>query len=144
MATTNEQTWLGAGTVISTTGDKATFTPATPVRVLRVGVIGTATYTHGSGAIIKVDKNLSNGAGAYTRGDGDGGVLTVPAAFVNGKMVYTNVPPYELDPGDQLIFEVTQASTAGSVAYTVEYEKMGFQKGYMLPAKNHLRNTIKV
>lgn len=144
MATTNFQSWESGVVAIDALADAATFTPAGPVRVVRIGVTGTTAYTHGSGAIIKADKNLSNGNGTYTRGDGDGGTLTVDSTFAAGKVNYAEPSPYELNPGDQLIFQVTQAASAGDGVVWVEYEHLPFQSGSSDPANDHLNNALKV
>lgn len=144
MATTNFQSWESAVVAIDAAADAATFTPSGPVRVVRIGVTGTTAYTHGSGAIIKADKNMSDGDGTYTRGDGDGGIITVDSSFNAGLVNYHEPAPYELNPGDQLIFQVTQAATAGDGVVWVEYEHLPFQSGSKDPASDHLNNALKV
>lgn len=145
MATTNFQSWESAEVAIDSTGDKATFTPSAPVRVVRIGVTGTTSYTHGSGAVIAADKNISDGDGTYTRGDADGGELTVDSGFDAGLVNY-NEPSagYVLDPGDQLIFQVTQAASAGDGVVWVEYERLAFQSGSSDPTEDHLANATEV
>jgi len=115
---------------IDLVGDKFTWTPATPVEIIRVGVTGTTAYTHGSGAVIAMDINASDGAGTYDRGDGDGGVITVDASFDAGLVNYYDMTSrVRLKPGDQLIAQVTQAATAGDGVVWVEYRKLPFQHG---------------
>lgn len=139
------RTYESAVVAIDGTGDVATFTPATPVDVVRVGVTGTTAYTHGSGAIIKADVNASDGDGTYTRGDGDGGTITVDSGFAAGLCNYVDLSsPVQLDPGDQLIFQVTQAAGAGDGVVWCEYQKRPFQSGSSAAASNRLVNATDV
>lgn len=130
---------------IDAVGDKFTWTPATPVRIIRVGITGTTAYTHGSGAIIALDKNASDGDGTYTRGDGDIGTIAVAASFGPGLVNYIEpASRLEMVPGDQLIFQVTQAATAGDGVVWVEYQKLPFQSGFGAPTEDWLRNATEV
>lgn len=130
---------------IDSTGDKFTWTPATPVRIIRAGVTGTSSYTHGSGAVIALDKNASDGDGSYTRGDADIGEITVNSGFDQGLVNYIKPDErLEMVPGDQLIIEVTQAANAGDGVVWVEYQKLPFQSGYGDPDKDLLRNATEV
>lgn len=130
---------------IDSTGDKWTWTPGAPVEIIRVGVTGTTAYTHGSGAIIAMDINASDGAGTYSRGDGDGGTLTVAATFNAGLVNYHEMTSrVRLKPGDQLIAQVTQAATAGDGVVWVEYRKLPFVSGSAVTADNLLSNATEV
>lgn len=130
---------------IDATADVFTWTPATPVEIIRIGVTGTTAYTHGSGAIIAADINASDGDGTYTRGDGDGGTLTVAAGFNAGLVNYHDMTSrVRLKPGDQLIFQVTQAATAGDGVVWVEYRKLPFQSGSNVPADDMLEYATEV
>jgi len=130
---------------IDATGDQFTWTPATPVELIRVGVTGTTTYDSTTGAIIALDINASDGDGTYTRGDGDGGVITVDASFGPGLVNYLDmVSRVRLKPGDQLIAQVTQASTAGDGVVWIEYRKLPFQSGSSAAADDLLVNATEV
>ncbi len=130
---------------IDSTGDKFTWTPATPVELIRIGVTGTTAYTHGSGAVIAADINASDGEGTYDRGAGDGGTLTVDSGFDAGLVNYHDMDArVRLKPGDQLVFEVTQAATAGDGVVWVEYRKLPFQSGSDAPEHDLLVNATEV
>lgn len=130
---------------IDSTGDKFTWTPATPVELIRVGVTGTTAYTHGSGAVIAMDINASDGEGTYSRGDGDGGTITVDSGFDAGLVNYHDMDArVRLKPGDQLIAQVTQAATAGDGVVWVEYRKLPFQSGYGPAADDLLAHATEV
>lgn len=139
------QTFESAVVAIDGPGDVATFTPAAPVDVVRIGLTGTTAYTHGSGAVVKADVNASDGDGTYTRGDGDGGVITADSTFAAGLVNYTDLSsPVHLDPGDQLIFQVTQAASAGDGVVWVEYQKRPFVAGSGAAAYDRLANATDV
>lgn len=130
---------------LDATADVFTWTPATPVEIVRIGVTGTTAYTHGSGAIVKADINSSDGDGTYTRGDGDGGTLTVDSGFDAGLVNYQDATSrVRLKPGDQLIMQVTQAASAGDGVVWVEYRKLPFQSGYGSAADDLLANATEV
>lgn len=133
---------------IGATGDNLfVWTPATPVEIIRIGLIGSAAeaYTHGSGAIVKADINSSDGDGTYTRGDGDGGTITVASTFDIGLVNYHEMTSrVRLRPGDQLIFQCTQAATAGAAFGFVEYRKLPFQSGSSEAANDLLVNATEV
>lgn len=134
-----------AEVAIDSTGDKATYTPGAPVDIVRVGIVGTTSYTHGSGAIVKVDKNASDGDGTYTRGDGDVAEVTVDSGFNAGLVNYVDLDePVELDPGDQAIVQVTQAASAGDGVVFMEYRKRPFVSGSPAADEDRLVNATDV
>ncbi len=49
--------------------------------------------------------------------------LLIPAATVAGTIVYQDIDPVNLDPGDEIVSEVTVAATSGSAHYMHEVEE---------------------
>lgn len=141
------QTVMSGSVDIGATADVFTWRPATPVEIIRIGVLGSAdeAYTHGSGAIIAADVNSSDGDGTFTRGDGDGGTITVDSSFDEGLVNYHDLDSrVRLRPGDGLIFQVTQAADAGEAYIFVEYRKLPFQSGSSDPDEDMLANATEV
>ena len=138
----NRATEVSAQLSMTSLGDKMTFMQAVPVNIVRWGVIANALIDVGAGFTIKGDFRPTAGSDTG-RGDGDAGDITVTADIAQGKGVYTEevatpaataVPTkFKLDPGEQVVFEVTDAAdTAGTGMIFVEYELEGFSGG--LPA----------
>ncbi len=123
-------------------GDKLVFMQAVPVNIVRWGVIADALIDVGAGFTLKADFRPTAGSDA-SRGDGNAGDITVTADIAQGKGAYTEevaTPAvtavgvkFKLDPGEQIVFQVTDAAdTAGTGMIFVEYELEGFSGG--LPA----------
>lgn len=138
---------------IATTGDKATFTPAMPVNVVRWGVIATVAFT--GAPVLTLDKRVTAGSdtgrvnGATASGvDTAGGSLT-PGTLAAGKGAYREVNqvpgPFKLAPGEEAVFEVTTAAGAGTAFFYVEYELEGFtgDAGLTLAQGNRIANMTK-
>lgn len=107
--------------VLSATGDHTQiFAPGMRVKVHAVGVT-LSVATTGASAIVKFDRTIG-----ATRGDGDGGVVTVPNLAVNQSVVDTtsSIFPYVLNAGSFITPEVTTASGAGSGFYYIIYEPL--------------------
>ena len=118
---------------IDSTGDKYTYTVVTPMLLIRTGVVGTTTYDGSTDAVIAADINSSDGDGTFTRGDGDAGVIDLSddADFANGMMAYNDLTSRTVvKPGDQIIFQVTTAASAGDGVVFIEYQKLPMQTGY--------------
>lgn len=144
---------LVAGVSIATTGDKASFAPSQPVNVVRWGCIATVAIT--GAPVITLDKRVTllsdtgrvNGATAAGV-DTAGGTLT-PGTLAVGKGAYREVNqvpgPFKLAPGEEAVFEVTTAATAGTVVFFVEYEAEGFNgdAGLTLAQGNRIANMTK-
>jgi hypothetical protein len=116
--------WQGDLFDIQTTGDKAHFAPLVRVAVHAIGVVPLG--TDAGGATIKVDKAL---VGA--RGDGDVGILTIPAANKQFVCQYEEVAtPVILEPGDVAVFEVTAEGVSAlnaipQIEYSIAEQKRG-------------------
>ena len=122
---------------MDSTGDKATFSKGIPVDVIRWGVLADALIDVGAGFTMKCDKRPTMGSDA-SRGDGDFGDITTIVDIAQGAGVYTeeitatavtnSVPNFnELDPGEELVFQVTDAAdTAGTGIVFIEYRVRPF------------------
>lgn len=92
-----------------TTGDKATITISERCKVERVFCV--VEGTEATAATVKFDKRPTAGSDTG-RGDGDVGVISFGASNQQGKMLYENpTTTILLDEGDQVVVEVTVAST---------------------------------
>lgn len=112
---------------LAATGDAAeTFKVAYPITVTRVGFI-VSTLVDGA-PVVKFDKRPNVGSDT-DRGDGDVGELTVPDTTAVGVMVTRDVTPVDLEPGDEVVPQVTSAATAGAgfpvVFYRIRQEEPG-------------------
>lgn len=130
---------ISAQVALTTTGDKFTFSPAVPVNIVRWGVIADALIDVGAGMVIALDHRVTFGSdtgrvnGATSAGkDTAGGTLSTGTTDVaQGKGLYREVNqvpgPFKLAPGEQAVFEVTDAAdTAGTGFLWLEYEVEGF------------------
>lgn len=112
--------------------DILAFRPVHPTRVLRWGVVITTAPTV-TAPVVKAD--IQKVAG--TRGNGDGGQMTIPVAQAIGSVLNNELKaagalvtaaPIDMNPGDALFLEVTTAATAGVGDAWIEYEERGFNK----------------
>lgn len=126
---------------LTSTGDKMVFTPSSPVNIVRWGVIADALIDVGAGMTIKADHRPTAGTDT-SRGDGDVGDVTVTADIAQGAGAYTEevgtpaagtvadpliAQKFEVDPGEQVVFEVTDAAdTAGTGHIFLEFELLPF------------------
>lgn len=153
---TQHRVEVSAQIALNSTGDKMTFTPGAPVNIIRWGVIADSLIDVGVGMTIKADFRPTAGSDTG-RGDGDVGDITVTADIAQGKGAYTEevatpatpaVPAkFEVDPGEQVVFQVTDAAdTAGTGHIFVEYELEGFSGGAPATAgsfSNRISNLTK-
>lgn len=119
------------GQAIDSTGDKVFWTPGQPVTILRWGVITYGTLTIDSGACdISLDHRPIAGADtnrvevsvmSLLDGDDD----TVSQVFYHDMDPASTVDPVpgplKVLPGEQVVFEVTDAAGAGDGYFFVEY-----------------------
>lgn len=98
---------------INTAGDKATIImPPFKTILHQVGVL--CTTADAGGFTLKFDRRTLAGSDTG-RGDGDAGVIVAPAASQAGKyLVDSAFRGLTLNPGDQLIAEVTAEGAAAS------------------------------
>ena len=115
---------------LTSTGDKFVYTPSTPVEVVRVGFV--STIAPGGAPVIAFDKRPTAGSDT-NRVNAAFGTIT-PGALAAGQMAYHEPDPLTesriLNPGEQLVAEVTTASsTTGTGYFTLTVRDLGFAEG---------------
>lgn len=108
---------------INSAADKATFSFAFPARIERIALICQSADT--GGATVKFDKRPLAGSDSG-RGDGDIGVLTVPASSLAGKVLYKKLSGIDVTAGDEVVVEVTAESAAANsfAVAVIEYQRI--------------------
>ena len=150
-----------AGVDFTTTGDKWVLTPARPINIIRWGIVADALIDVGAGMVVALDFRPTAGSdsgrvnGATSSGrDTAGGTLSTGTTDVAaGSGSYRDLVPvaasglsatgtgeyggFQVDPGEQAVFEVTDAAdTAGSSGVLfVEYVTMPAGQGSRWTAK---------
>ena len=134
--------------------DVFSFAPGKPVDVIRWGIVVSILLDVGVGFTIKADVIKSGVA----RDDGGMGSITTVTDVAVGKGLFTEnvspgvtahpTEPFKLDPGDQVIFQVTDAAdTTGDGYVFVEYLEESFVGDAALTAGddgNRIGNLTKV
>ena len=129
-------TEVSAQISVATTGDKFTFTPGRPVDIVRWGIIADVLIDVGVGMTIAADHRITAGSDTG-RVNAAVGTITDTDDIAQGDGVYTeNVSPlitarptetFRVDPGEQVVFEVTDAAdTAGTGHIFIEYRQIPF------------------
>ena len=110
----------GTADVLTAAADhNGLFEVTRPITVLAVGAIIT-TAIQGA-CVVKFDRRVTKGSDTG-RGDGDVGILTIPDGTAVGKQVISDNTRVDLNPGDQVVPEVTSAAaTAGGAHYFIHY-----------------------
>lgn len=107
---------------LSATGDAAYLMDVVePITVIQVGALIT-TVLNGA-AEVAFDRRILTGSDAGRLDgldDASEGDITIPTTTAVGKVVYKNVRE-DLDPGDQVVPQVTSAATSGACRYFVKY-----------------------
>ncbi len=127
------QVWMSppdaADDVIETTGDAAEvhiFNVVQPITVIRVGALITEVVaTDNTDGVVRFDRRVLYGSDTG-RGDGDVGEITIPDTTAVGKTVVDAGVTIDLEPGDQVVPQVTTAGVdagteTGEMLYFVEY-----------------------
>lgn len=118
------------------TGDVFTLTPGQPINIVRWGIIPTTLLDVGASFAIKADFRPTAGSDSG-RGDGDVGDISTTVDTALGAGDYTEAVagdgvagskvPFQVDPGEQVVFQVTDAAdTTGDGVIFVEYEEHPF------------------
>lgn len=162
---------LTAGISVASTGDKAVYTPSMPIRIIRWGSIWDVAPTV-TAPVLELDFRPTAGsdtnrvAGSVASGiDTAGGTITCPAiagaGMTQGAGVFHNVNAGPLSasgpegfvvfPGQQVVYKVATAATAGSGFFFMEYEYLAFQGDANTPGVgtqsltvNGIKNLVKV
>lgn len=114
--------------------DTVLFTPSRPIRVFRWGIIPTVLLDVGAGFVAALD--LRPTIGSDTGRTNPGGTITRTADVAVGAGVYNDLsasgltPPIDVDPGEQLVFEVSDAAdTGGTIIAFAHYLERPFVQG---------------
>jgi hypothetical protein len=65
--------------------------------------------------VVKVDKRPTFGSDT-SRGDGDVATINLATTHTGGKVVYSDGLDVDINPGEEVVFEVTDVTGAGDVA----------------------------
>ena len=123
------------GIGMASTEDKLTFAPLVPIDIVRWGFVADVVMGDANTVLamdfrptIGSDTARVNGAtDSTTFIDTAGGVLTGTATTAVGKGEYHNVnPPLQVDPGEEVVIEMTTAPASGNAFFFIEYEVQPF------------------
>lgn len=119
--------FTAAAQVVTSTGNKLTASPGQPMDFIRFGAIFTVAGGSGS-LVLAIDKRVT--AGSDT-GRVEVATMTVTAAQATAGSVHTlDISPLEIDPGEEVILEVTTGLTsAGTAILFAHAQPRGFQAG---------------
>ena len=112
---------------LAATGDAAHYWDVVaPIAVVRIGAVITTVCVSSAAIVVAADRRIltASDTGRVNGLDSGGtGVLTIAATAAAGKVYYQDFTPgVDLDPGDQIIFEVTTAATtSGAARYFVDF-----------------------
>ncbi len=125
---------------VDATADAFIITPAVPIDVRRWGLVVTIAVT-GTAGVIAVDHRIT--AGSDTGRVNAYGTKTLrlnQASMVAGQVLYVEPDngPLEVNPGEQLVFQVTAAATAGDGVLWAEYDVKPFSGARVLPATRYI------
>lgn len=119
-----------------------TFRPGQTVTLIGVAADITTATVSNANIVVKMDKRPGKGSDT-DRGDGDCGVITIPTGIAATKVVYKALsPPVDLNPGEEVVPQVTTAAAGGGAAggchyqfhYVPRSEKMGNCSNVVLSA----------
>jgi hypothetical protein len=77
--------------------------------------LAAAVVSSAAAVVVKCKKYPTAGSSA---GESDLGTLTIPAGAAAGKVYYKDISPAAIEPGDEIVFEVTTAAAGGAKAGT--------------------------
>jgi len=107
--------------VITATGDKAQWAPGYVPHLLRAWAFGTTTQATVTPPVLNLDKQPSAGS-ASGRIANFVSPLKPPLAAVAGQITYKDGFQSKVSPGEQLVFNITTASTAGAGSVSIMVE----------------------
>jgi len=85
-----------------------------------VGIAAVIDNDIAAAGVVKFDKRPTFGSDTG-RGDGDVGVLNLATTHLQGKVVYKEVTPIKISPGQEVVAEVTDATGASDTADIIIY-----------------------
>lgn len=95
---------------LTSTGDKARWAPGQQPVIIR-GVAVALNAAPGDAGVVKIDVRPTYGSDT-SRGDGDGGVVNLLTSHTAGKVVYKLGLNKAVNPGMEVVAEVTDASAS--------------------------------
>lgn len=108
---------------LSATGDAAwIYDVVSPITVVRIGALVT-TVLVGVACVVAFDRRILTGSDTGRTAGLDGaatGIITIAALQAAGKVTYKDCR-VDLNPGDQVVPEVTTAATSGAARYFIEF-----------------------
>ena len=124
-----------AGLGMASTEDKLTFAPLMPIDIVRWGYV-VDTILGDTNTVLAMDfrptvgsdtARVNGATDSTTFIDTAGGVLTAVVATAVGKGDFHNVnPPLQVDPGEEVVIEMTTAPASGTAFFFIEYEVQPF------------------
>lgn len=115
------KTWMSSEDALDATGDAAdTLKVVTPITVVAIGVLCSVACT-GTNGVVKFDKRPTLGSDT-SRGDGDVGTINL-ADPTAGKLTKAFITPQDFDPGEEIVPQVTTATTAGDGHHVIFYRE---------------------
>ncbi len=121
---------------VGSTGDKASWAPGRPVNIVRWGFMVHTNLVSGASFAMTLDhrptiaSDTGRTNGSVAAGvDTAGGSITLTGNANAGKGRYHNVVAangFHVDPGEEVVFEVTDAATSGAVFLFIEYQALPF------------------
>ena len=113
-----------AAQAVTSTGDKGTYhTGTVPHMVRRIACIVTTATTASDPTTVSYDKRVLVGSDTG-RVTGGIGTIIIPGGTAAGTVVYKDVSVL-LNPGDEIVMNVSDASTAGAVTTCMLVEMQG-------------------
>lgn len=104
------QAWVSAVFDVTGLADNATFVAPHKLQLLRAFLVVLDEQTDAGGGTVRFDTVV-----ASTRGDGDAGIITVPAANNDSKYIYEDMATrLILDLGDQVVVQTTVDNWGGA------------------------------
>jgi hypothetical protein len=115
--------WMVArAQVLTTTGDKVFWSPGLqPVLLRGWALIVTTAVTAADPVTMSVDKRVTAGSDTGRVADIVGSI-TLPGGTVAGKVYYKRGFQAKISPGEELVFEVTDAAVAGNATIVILLE----------------------
>ena len=108
-----------AAIAFQTAADKSNFRVIGAITVLRIGVLITTAVTV-TAAVLDFDRRVTPASDTGRVNSGVGRITAPVSGSTIGQLVYKDVA-VDLNPGDEIVFELVTASTAGGGIPFVEY-----------------------
>jgi hypothetical protein len=121
---------VGAGLALQTIADKLFWSPVQPTRILGVYATITTATTAADPGTLAFEKRITAGSdtGRVTTGVP---TLTILGGTAVGKVVYKEVVPFLVVPGEEIVVKLTDAVAAGAAHISLWVDPQ-----YELPANN--------